>query len=144
MTEVTSPPPVAREHCRHYSYDLRNYDDWSLGGPRCALGIDLSAPGGSRRCWPNSEQICASRENWTEQEKATWKAWQDERNSRMIAAIAALPASEGYSTTTINCPSCSGTIKNIRIPKRAHVECSTPHCVKFEANVRGLWPGKSA
>lgn len=132
---MTQPPPKAREHCRHYSYERG-----LQGGPRCALGLDLTAPGATRCCWPNPEMVCASRENWNDQEKAAWEAWQNERMSRMIAAIAALPALEGRATVKVDCPSCSGVITYIRIPTRAYVGCSTPHCVEFEANVRGAWP----
>lgn len=135
---IAPPPPVAREHCRHYSYELESR------GPRCALGIDLSAPGASFVCMPGKEgtrQPCPKRENWTDEEKATWQAWEFESTARMIAAIGALPTLDGRGTEKVNCPSCSGEITYFRIPTRAYVECSTPHCVKFEANVRGLWPG---
>ena len=130
------PPPIAREHCRHYNYE-RGLD----GGPRCAVGLDLSAPGAAKCCWPDPKIVCASRENWTDEEKAKWEAWQAEHTGRMIAAIAALPPLEGRATVAIDCPSCSGKITYVRIPTRAYVECSTPHCVQFEANVRGPWPG---
>lgn len=137
MTDA--PPPIAREHCRHYSYERgKTFLD---GGPRCALGIDLSAIGAPRSCLPNPATVCPSRENWTDEEKATWEAWQKDRTDRMIAAVDALPTLEGRATGNVDCPSCSGVITYVRIPTRAYVECSTPHCVKFEANVRGPWPG---
>jgi len=135
---MLNPPPIAREHCRHYSHE-----PGLMGRPRCALGLDLSAPGASKCCWPDPKVACGSRENWTAEEKATWQAWEDDRKARMIAAIAALPHQDGRATVKIGCPSCSGTITYIRIPTRAYVECSTPHCVKFEASVRGPWPGQS-
>jgi hypothetical protein len=142
MSSPIDPPPIAREHCRHYSYDRgSNFLD---GGPRCALGLDISAPGASRCCWPDPAIPCDSRENWSDQEKATWEAWRADRSRRMIAAIAAVPALDGCATEKVKCPSCTGTITYIRIPTRAYVECSTPHCVQFEANVRGSWPEKSA
>lgn len=137
-----NPPPIAREHCRHYNYE-RGLD----GGPRCALGIDLSAPGAAFVCMPGKEktrQACPKREDWTDEEKATWETWQAERTSRMIAAIAALPALDGRSKEKIDCPNCEGQLTYFRIPTRAYVECSTPHCVQFEANVRGPWPASES
>lgn len=141
MNTFLDPPPVARAHCRHYSYERAQ--ELLDGGPGCAVGIDLSGPGASRRCWPNPDTPCASRENWTDEEKAKWQSWQDSRTARMISAVAALPALDGRATTKMACPSCDGTVTYVRIPTRAYVECSTPHCMKFEANVRGTWPGKS-
>lgn len=138
MTDFGTPPPIAREHCRHY-----NYERGLEGGPRCAVGIDLSVPGASFVCMPGKEGTrlpCPKRENWTAEEKAAWEVWQAERTKRMIAAIAALPALDGRAHEKIDCPSCDGQITYVRIPTRAYVECSTPHCTSFEANVRGHWP----
>lgn len=129
---TSAKPPRARQHCKHYSYER---------GPRCAVGVDMSAPGSSSPCMPNATG-CPKREDWTDEERAEWEAWEQQRVTRMFAVIAALPELDGRSTETVECPNCDGKITYIRVPSRAYIECSTPDCAKFEANVRGPWPPK--
>ena len=58
-------------HCRHYSYEPSS--DGTLvgndGGPTCAVGIDLSAPGASKCCWSEPEGACPKREEETGAER---------------------------------------------------------------------------
>lgn len=74
MTQTRpTAPPMATGHCRFYSYQIG-----ADQGPRCARGIDLSAPGSARMCMPDGGRprgLCSQREEWTEAERAAWGRW---------------------------------------------------------------------
>lgn len=128
-------PPIARQHCRHYSYETG-----LAGGPRCAVGVDLSAPGSFRCCVPDGTG-CPKRQEWTDPERATWKRWQEAGTARMAAAIAALPSLGPRQSVVVDCPNCSGRLRYDRTVRRAYAQCATEHCVRFEAALRdGPWP----
>lgn len=132
MTREFNPPPIARQHCRHYSYSLGREH-----GPRCAAGVDLEAPGVTiRPCMPDPAFPCPNREEWTAEERAAWETYQAESQARMIAAMGVLPEVQPFSMVRLACPNCDGgTLKKSRTRRRIYVECSTPHCVKFEAQL---------
>lgn len=141
LDELAWKPPIARQHCRHYSYVLP-YSDPNCG-PHCAVGVDLSAPGGTAPCMPEGTG-CAKREDWTEEERATWERWERAGTERMIAAIKAIPCLEANQSVTIECPNCGNRLRAERTRRRAYVACETPHCVRFEAALRdGPWPRAS-
>jgi hypothetical protein len=142
MVEITIPqfpcpvppkPPIARQHCRHYSY-RKGLDKSS--GPECALGVNLDAPGACLACMPPDSQrgkTCAHREDWTEEERAAWKSWQDQNMLRMLVCLEVIPgASEGTGKSgELPCPACgTGTIRWTRSPGKGHLHagCSTKDC----------------
>ena len=137
-------PLRATKHCRHYHY-VRGFGPEH--GPSCSLGIDLSAPGASFACMPDKQetrQPCPKREDYTEEERQRWGAWRDQSSERMFAAIAALPPTAIYKASEIDCPSCAGRLRLELTARRGYVECSTPHCAKFEVALKhGVksWPG---
>lgn len=128
MNDDFSPPPIARQHCRHYSYETG-----LEGGPRCAVDVDLSAPGACLACMPDPKRDCALREDWTAEDRATWESYATASRLRMIAAMAALPSVGPFEMKSVECPNCGGRLENSRTRNRAYVACSTPHCVRFEA-----------
>ena len=138
MTEIEPKPPIARQHCRHYSYNVPfTRPDY---GPHCAVDVDLSAPGAAKVCMPGGTG-CPKREDWTDEERETWERWQKAGQVRMIAAIAELPPLTARQSVTIECPNCSGRLRYDRTARRAYVQCETEHCVRFEAALRdGPWP----
>ncbi len=131
MTEFPCPvppkPPIARQHCRHYSYDRGIRGRGSI----CAVGCDMSALGSSLPCMPPDFQrsaTCAKREDWTDEERMTWKAWSDNHIARMLVVFAALPDDHGG---TIPCPACgTGRVDYSRARSNGHLHaaCSTPNC----------------
>ncbi|MGY2053259.1 hypothetical protein [Methylobacterium sp. JK268] len=136
---VVGPPPPAplraNEHCRHYSYrstGLRGMMRGDPGGPQCALGLDNAEPGGSAKCMPpphRDGRSCDGREEYTEAERATWKAYFRQAMERSIVAGSAIPR-EG-SSGEVPCPACGeGTIgwARARINGHLHAACSTPRC----------------
>ena len=134
MTEFPCPvppkPPIARQHCRHYSYSMEAFRRGD-GGPQCAVGCVLSAPGSSQPCMPPDNQhgaTCSAREDWTEEERSAWKAWSAHHRERMLVVFAALP--DGPSGT-VPCPACgTGTVSYARARSNSHLHaaCSTPNC----------------
>lgn len=138
---IGSKPPMARQHCRHYSYNVPYTHPEA--GPRCAVGVDLSEPRATLPCMPGGTG-CPKRQDWTDEERATWEAWQAARQLRMIAAIGALPALGPREGVTIECPNCQGRLRYDRTLRRAYVQCETEHCVRFEAALRGSepWPAR--
>lgn len=136
-------PPHASQHCRHYSYSGSILSDG--GGPKCARGVDLSgrAAGGqvAVACMPASRAAvaCELREEHTDEERATWKAWRDERAARMILVLAEIPGSsrdkknrpEWGKSGEFPCPACEwGTVRWARARSNGHVHaaCTTPGC----------------
>lgn len=125
---MTDRPPHATHHCRHYSY-RRATDDW---GAKCAQCMPRSEPG------PYVEP-CAWREEWTDDERAAWKAWSDERAVRMLTIIAQIPGSSRDKKTKpfwgksgeFPCPACkTGTVRWARASVNGHMRaaCTTPDC----------------
>lgn len=142
MSDVDfTPPPHATEHCRHYSYRLPMTDPDS--GPKCAAGCDLSAPGSTRACMPAPATTCASREEYSDDERRAWREYRDGGTVRLLAAMVAIPPMRARESVDVECPNCGGTLGAARTVRRAYVECSTPHCVKFEAALKPdveFWP----
>lgn len=133
-------PPIARQHCRHYEYE-----HGLQGGPRCAAGVDNRAPGFNTlaHCCPDPKSACSSREEWSDEERATWEAWSEKSRARLIAAIAALPRPIPMRTSgTVDCPSCDGKISYSRWYRGAGLECSTPMCCAalFDLAEPNDWP----
>lgn len=131
MTEfpcpVPSKPSIARQHCRHYSYEL----GFRGRGPMCAVGCDMTAPGASLPCMPPGSQhgaTCGRREDWTDEERASWQDWSDHHRERMLVVFAHTP--DGPSGT-FQCPACgTGTVSYARARSNGHLHaaCSTPQC----------------
>ncbi len=134
MADFTRPTP-AGQHCRHYDYDVHGI------GPKCARGVDLTAPGASKVCMPDAKEAvaCELREEHTEEERAIWKAWRDERAARTIVILAQIPGSsrdrknrpEWGKQGQFDCPCCDGgVVRWARAPTNGHVHagCSTPGC----------------
>jgi hypothetical protein len=138
-------PVRASEHCRHYSY--KRTGDLETSGPHCACGVDLSAPGAGRKCWPEPKEFCDQRQEYTPEEHAAWRTWMDESNMRMVKAFAALvenvgiikPRTEGK----IACPNCGKDLHYSRGKNRVWIVCKTVDCVHIEVepDPRKPWPG---
>lgn len=139
MTNVTisEPPARASAHCRHYSFDVRNFLEG--GGPRCARGIDLSGSGMPKRCMPKGPSDnfspCGEREEYSDAERLAWLVWRRDSMRRMIIILAAIPdrtdESSWGKTGELPCPACnSGTVRWTRAAVNGHLwaSCSTPHC----------------
>lgn len=136
---VVGPPPPAplkaTEHCRHYSYrntGIRGFMRGDPGGPQCAVGIDNTEPGDAAKCMPPpycGGRLCDRREEYTDDERAAWKAHVRRAMERSIVAGSAIPR-EGDSGE-VACPACGeGTIGWVRarINGHLHARCSTPRC----------------
>lgn len=131
MTEFPCPvppkPPIARQHCRHYSYELGLRGRGSM----CAAGCDMSAPGAFLPCMPPDIQrgaTCTKREDWTDEERAAWKAWGAHHIERMFVVFAAIPDDFGGE---VPCPACgAGRVSYSRARSNGHLHaaCSTPNC----------------
>lgn len=136
MTKTFTPPPIARQYCRHYHYDR---------GPRCNVGVVLTEPGACFVCMPDkgdTREPCPKREEWTSAERATWREYQSESTERLINAIAALPRPM-RTGGTVACPNCDGgTIRYDRWHRGASLNCSTPHCcgARFITKEPTDWP----
>lgn len=135
-----SKPLRATNHCRHYSYS-----PGLSGGPCCAAGVDMSAPGSSNRCMPNPKADCDKREDFTDAERAEWRAYVDGRLVMMAEAVAAIPAPIPCgSTGECQCPHCPGELRWSRA-SNGHVwlSCTTPDCVgpvHFNIDRKTSWP----
>jgi hypothetical protein len=135
-----SKPLRATHHCRHYSY-VRGLS----GGPSCALGVDLSGPGASAKCWPEPKASCDKRENFTDAERAAWKAYTVSRLTMLGEAVAAIPAPIPCGTTgECPCPHCDGELRWSRA-SNGHVwlSCTTTDCigpVHFNVDRKASWP----
>lgn len=118
-----TPPPRARFHCKHYSYE-----SGLKGGPRCAVNLLVEgAP--VLACMPEPREQCPGREDWTDEERAAYAAWGEVRTARLIAAIQALPAAIPLrSGGWIDCPNCDGRIRYDRWHRGAELHCTTPYC----------------
>jgi len=130
---VTGRPLHANDHCRHYDY-VRGE------GPKCACGVDL--PGSVLHCLPNPPTACGWREEYTDAERATWKAWVDDRSLRMFLILAQIPGSsrdkknkpEWGKSGSFPCPACvNGTVSWFRVKYNGHVRaaCTTQFCCEF-------------
>lgn len=87
---VPPKPPIARQHCRHYSYKFGLSKD---AGPQCAAGVDIGH-GSTAPCMPQADsqpRSCLKREDWTDEEHAAWKTWQGEHTVRMVLVLSAIP-----------------------------------------------------
>lgn len=146
MTKTFEPPQRARHHCRHYSYELGLHGR----GPLCALGLDLSAPAASGACMPLRAEgdtypsPCAKREDWSDEERATWQAWQAASLERVSKAVAALPAPITLRTRgAVDCPNCDGgKLHFARWRRGAEIKCTTPYCCSahFSIEAGKDWP----
>lgn len=119
-------PPIARQHCRHYSYGFGLGPD---RGPGCAAGVNNSEAGGVLPCMPDPKVPCPSREDWTSEERQTWRAWQEAHMVRMLTVMAEIP-SAGFDGQ-MQCPGCGvGTLRwtRARSNRHLHAACSTPNC----------------
>lgn len=137
-------PPRATKHCRHYSYERgKNYLD---GGPRCAVGIDLSAPGASFVCMPDKAETrcpCPKREEYTEAEREAWQRSVADGMERLGAAVQALPKAIPLRTGgNIECPNCGGSLRYDRWHRGAEIKCSTEGCCGAHFNIAAGadWP----
>jgi hypothetical protein len=119
-------PPRAREHCRHYSYQL----GWN-GGPQCARGVDMAAAGAALPCMPPDYQrgvTCPKREEWSAAERATWQEFSANSIARAAVIMQAIP--DTGEAGRIACPVCGGKVSWSRARSNGHLHaaCSTPHC----------------
>lgn len=142
MVKQFTPPPRATEHCRHYSYSR-------LEGPTCALGFDLSGPGASMKCWPDTPlrsrtAVCRSREEYTKAEREAWIAWRAEAMARLDKAFHAVPAPIPMNTRgSTACPNCDGGILHYsRWRRGAAFRCETANCCEVQFNIAdgADWP----
>jgi hypothetical protein len=134
-------PLRATHHCRHYSYERG-----LLGGPRCAIGQDVS--GVILKCLPAAnakDHHCVAREEYTDDERAAWEVSCGEGMERLGKAVSALPAaipmrSGGY----VDCPNCDGQIRYDRWQGGAELACSTEGCCGAHFNLSGVkeWPSR--
>ena len=137
-------PLRATHHCRHYSYS-----PGLSGGPCCAAGVDMSAPGSPAPCMPEPKVSCDKRENFTDAERATWKEYTDSRLKMLGEAVAAIPAPIPCGTTgECPCPHCDGELRWSRA-SNGHVwlSCTTPDCVgpvHFNVDRKASWPASTA
>jgi len=136
-------PLRATKHCRHYSYDRG--ETFLSGGPKCALGIDLSEPRACNPCMPAPIAPCDKRADYTDEERAAWRAYTDHRLQMLGDAIKALgnPVACGESRD-VACPHCSGKLTVQRMRNgHAWLQCSTPGCiapVHFNIGRTVAWP----
>lgn len=122
-------PPIAREHCRHYDYKP-GFGPQS--GPACAVGIENRGQGRALPCMPNPVVPCAAREEHTEAERDTFRAWMNDHTQRMVIVMTAIPR-EGFEGKLL-CPACGGgTVRWTRASgnRHLHAACSTPHCFRI-------------
>lgn len=146
MTEPRFPWPLrATKHCRHYSYVLPVTRKDS--GPHCAVGIDLSEPGATKRCMPDSDCPCHAREDYTQAERDAWAAAKSASLDRLVAAIDALPHPIPLNTSgTVLCPSCDGRLSYARWHRGAEIACSDKTCCgsRFNVAAGADWPVRAA
>ena len=129
MTQFPCPPPPkpphASKHCRNYSYEL----GLRGRGPLCAAGVDLSGPGAARPCMPSpAGDPCPQRSEFTDAERAAWRAAVDRRLERMAVALSSIPSIGAVGH--VRCAACGeGEIRWSRAPNgHLHASCSTPDC----------------
>lgn len=129
-------PIRATEHCRHYSYERGV-------GPKCAAGALEQHPN-VQPCMPNPAASCDAREDFSDGERATWKAFIAERFERLAAAIGAVPHPIPVNTSgKAACPSCDGgSIIYSRWHRGASISCTTPNCCSAQFNIAAnvAWP----
>lgn len=133
-------PLRASFHCRHYSYV-----GGMQGGPRCARGADLNAPGAAQPCMPAANKagkpfpFCGLREEYTDAERETWMRWYERRMEAQAKIMVAIPGSSRDTkkrahwgeTGSLGCPACEwGIVKWSRARNNGHLwaACSTPGC----------------
>jgi len=130
-------PRPAGKHCRHY-----NYEGGLKGGPRCAVGVDLSQPGSTQACMPPKDGMaaCAKREENTEAERAAWEAYREQSMERMVKIMPLIPGSSrdrkkrdhwGKQGAISPCPGCGeGTVRWVRSSYNGHIHaaCTTVNC----------------
>jgi hypothetical protein len=132
-------PLRATQHCRHYSYSGSILTDG--GGPKCARGMNLSAPGSASTCMPDTANVtpCPSREEYTENERAGWTDWMAERACRSVLILAEIPGSSrdkknrpGWGQSgAFPCPACDwGEVRWQRARLNGHLRavCTTKDC----------------
>lgn len=137
-----SRPLRAGHHCRHYSYEMAGLRN---SGPRCAIGKLGAEPGAAFCCMPVPRFCCDFREEYTDQERAAWRAWFEASAQRLSTAVEALPkAIPLRSGGTITCPNCSKEMRFHRWEGGASVVCETAHCVEARFNLSGIgeWPAR--
>ena len=137
MSEFPCPvppkPPMARGWCKHYSNKPAPWPkprpstpEAMTFGPQCAVGAE---PCRGDACYPDPKDVCDKRENWSDEEKATWEAWQHHSMSRVIVCMEAIPK-DGWGGK-LPCPACgTGTISwsLARVNRHIHAACSTKRC----------------
>lgn len=132
-------PLPATRHCRHYSYSGGVATDG--GGPKCASGVNLSAPGAARVCMPDAKEAvaCDLREEFLPAEREAWENWRNERAGRMVEILALIPGSSRDKknrahwgqTGAFPCPACDwGVIRWSRARVNGHMSaaCTTRDC----------------
>lgn len=127
----------ATKHCRHYSYDIGLND-----GPRCAIGCDVKARW--KACMPSPTEECDKREEYTEEERAAWKAYADHRMDMLRGAILVFDPVECGTEARKPCPHCGGTLVLQRaLNGHAWLNCTTTECVgpvHFNVKREAVWP----
>lgn len=130
------PPPLrATRHCRHYDYQVGK-------GPKCAAGIVMDGP--VLHCLPDAAKpsTCALREEYTDEERAAWGKYRQERMARTLVLVGAVPGdsidqkkkSHWGESGTFKCPNCEvGTVRWARSSYNGHARavCETLHCSEF-------------
>lgn len=116
-------------HCRNYDFSVEGLARNT--GPRCAVGVDLSADGAAAAagCWKPAGGRCALREPYTAQEIADAEA-EYEASSQRVAAIMPLIPRTGDGGEFV-CPACkTGMVQWARARSNGHVRaaCTTPNC----------------
>ena len=136
--ETTKTRPIrATSHCRHYSYE-----PGLKGGPRCARNVDQSA--GVGPCMPEPKGRCPSREDYTDAERAAWRAEMNASMERLRVAVGALPRAIPLNTQgQIECPNCGAPLHYARWHRGAEIKCETRFCVgpvHFSIAAGADWP----
>jgi hypothetical protein len=112
------------------------------GGPRCARGVNLSAPTSTKSCMPNppiAGDVCQLRKEYTDAERATWQAWREHRMEAMAKIMVLIPGSSRDrkkrdhwgKTGAFGCPACDwGVVHWGRASVNGHMRavCTTPGC----------------
>jgi hypothetical protein len=92
---------------------------------------------------PEPRGECLKRENYTDEERATWETAVQARMERLGNAVQALPKAIPLRTGgTIDCPNCTGTIRYDRWHRGAELHCSTEYCcgARFSIAPGADWP----
>lgn len=134
-------PLHANEHCRHYEYRATGFEGYRRGdpgGPECGVGVELDGRP-VLKCMPNWKgEPCRFREEFTDAERAEWRAWVASRIERAAEIMAQIPGSSRDRQRkhwgeqgTFPCPACqTGTVKWLRARNNGHLwaACTTPDC----------------